>query len=268
METPVKAALSADPRKRPSLATRVRLTLMDQGTAVLVMVIILLAWEAAVRLLKVPQFVLPGPFEIVQRMVVDWRLILTHASATVEETMVGFAVSALIGIPLAIGIVYSPLFEKVTYTVIVSLQTIPKVALAPILVLWFVLICCVVVGSLASATSPLAAVAAHLPVSDKVLHFAAYLALAMLPVIGFRNRRRGVVAGLSMIVLGVLLEAGQYFSVGRAVEAGRPGRERDWRRLRGGVWLSAPYARHDTAVRFRSAALKAAIARHPKRGWP
>jgi VanZ family protein len=46
------------------------------------------------------------------------------------------------------------------------------------------------------------------------------LALSLLPVIGFRDRRRGIVVGLSMFVLGILMEAGQQFSPGRAVELG------------------------------------------------
>ncbi len=136
METPAQG-LGAEPRNRPSAGARLRLWLTDQGTPVLVVLLLLLAWEVAVRLFKVPQFILPGPWEIVRRMVVDWRLILANSTVTIEETLIGFAVSTLVGIPLAIGIVYSPLFEKVSYTVIVSLQTIPKVALAPILVLWF-----------------------------------------------------------------------------------------------------------------------------------
>jgi VanZ family protein len=60
----------------------------------------------------------------------------------------------------------------------------------------------------------------RLHVNDKVMHFGAYLALSFLPVIGFRDRRSGLVAGLSMFVLGVLLEGGQHFSPGRAVELG------------------------------------------------
>jgi VanZ family protein len=56
--------------------------------------------------------------------------------------------------------------------------------------------------------------------SDKVLHFCAYLALSLLPVIGFRDRRKGLMAGLSMFLLGILMEAGQHFSPGRAVELG------------------------------------------------
>src|ERR1035437_7974874 len=53
-----------------------------------------------------------------------------------------------------------------------------------------------------------------------VLLACAYLALSLLPVIGFRDRRRGLRAGLSMFLLGILMEAGQQFSPGRAVELG------------------------------------------------
>jgi VanZ family protein len=90
----------------------------------------------------------------------------------------------------------------------------------PFLILWAVLICCVVIGSLLPAASPVMVAVGRMHVSDKVLHFCAYLALSSLPVIGFRDRRRGVVAGVSMFVLGILMEAGQHFSPGRAVEFG------------------------------------------------
>ena len=60
----------------------------------------------------------------------------------------------------------------------------------------------------------------RLHISDKVQHFCAYLALSALPVIGFRDRRSGIVTGISMFVLGILLEAGQHFSPGRIVELG------------------------------------------------
>ena len=91
---------------------------------------------------------------------------------------------------------------------------------ALILVIWAALICCVVVGSLAPAASPLMVVIGRLHVWDKLQHFGAYLAMSMLPVIGFRDKRRGILAGLSMFVLGTLLEGGQHFSPGRAVELG------------------------------------------------
>ena len=91
---------------------------------------------------------------------------------------------------------------------------------ALILVIWAVLICCVVIGSLAPGSSSLMVAIGRLHVWDKLQHFGAYLVLSFLPVIGFRDRRRGLMAGLSMFLLGVLMEAGQHFSPGRAVELG------------------------------------------------
>jgi hypothetical protein len=89
-----------------------------------------------------------------------------------------------------------------------------------ILSLWCVLLCCVVIGSLLPAASPVMFAVGRLHINDKVQHFGAYVALSFLPVIGFRDRRRGLMAGLSMFLLGVLMEAGQHFSPGRAVELG------------------------------------------------
>ena len=89
-----------------------------------------------------------------------------------------------------------------------------------LLTVWAVLICCVVVGSLLPAANPVMVAVGRLHINDKVQHFGAYLALSFLPVIGFRDRRRGLMAGLSMFLLGVLMEAGQHFSPGRAVELG------------------------------------------------
>jgi VanZ family protein len=87
-----------------------------------------------------------------------------------------------------------------------------------ILAFWAVLILCVVVGSLSPGGSPVVAAIGRLHVNDKVMHFFAYLALALLPVLGFQDRRSGFKAGLSMFVLGLLMEFGQHFSPARAVE--------------------------------------------------
>jgi hypothetical protein len=89
-----------------------------------------------------------------------------------------------------------------------------------LMVFWAVLICCVVIGSLLPAASPVMVAIGRLHINDKVQHFCAYLALSSLPVIGFQDRRRGLMAGLSMFLLGILMEAGQHFSPGRAVELG------------------------------------------------
>ena len=96
----------------------------------------------------------------------------------------------------------------------------PEARQKVILFLWAALICCVVIGSLLPAASPIMVDIGRLHINDKVMHFCAYLALSLLPVIGFRDRRRGLMASLSMFLLGILMEAGQHFSPGRAVELG------------------------------------------------
>ena len=89
-----------------------------------------------------------------------------------------------------------------------------------IMLLWAVLICCVVIGSLLPAASPVMVELGSLHINDKLLHFGAYLPLSALPVLGFRDRRTVILAGLSMLLLGLLLEAAQRYSPGRAVELG------------------------------------------------
>jgi VanZ family protein len=94
----------------------------------------------------------------------------------------------------------------------------PETPRTLILALWAVLILCVIVGSLSPGGSPVVAAVGRLHVNDKVMHFFAYLALSLLPVLGFQDRCSGLKAGLSMFVLGLLMEFGQHFSPGRAVE--------------------------------------------------
>ena len=87
-----------------------------------------------------------------------------------------------------------------------------------ILILWAILIASVVIGSMLPAASPVMIGIGRLQINDKVMHFCAYLSLSLLPVIGLRERRKGLLAGLSMFLVGILMEAGQHFSPGRAVE--------------------------------------------------
>jgi NitT/TauT family transport system permease protein len=93
-------------------------------------------WELASWAFAVPEYVLPKPSVIVGTMITSWRLLLLHAAVTFQEVLLGFTMSIVIGIPLAIAVVYSRLFERIAFPFMVSLQTVPKVALAPILVMW------------------------------------------------------------------------------------------------------------------------------------
>jgi NitT/TauT family transport system permease protein len=94
------------------------------------------AWELACRLGRVPQWLLPAPSQIVTELW-DARAILpVHILATATEVAAGFGAAVLAGVPLSVLIVSSPLARKVTYPPLLILQSVPKVALAPVILLW------------------------------------------------------------------------------------------------------------------------------------
>ena len=99
--------------------------------------LILLLWELAVPAAKIPKLILPTPSDILATMYIKHALLLSDTVITIVEVLYGFALAIIVGVPLALGIFYSPIFGKSIYPILVALQTVPKVALAPILVLWF-----------------------------------------------------------------------------------------------------------------------------------
>jgi hypothetical protein len=87
-----------------------------------------------------------------------------------------------------------------------------------LMILWGVLICCVVVGSLVPAASPVIVAIGRLHISLKVLHFCGYTSLALIALVAVRRRSAAVLAALAMILLGVALEFGQKLVPGRSCE--------------------------------------------------
>src|SRR5262245_61743435 len=85
---------------------------ITRNTPVLAIFAIIFAlWEIAVRALSIPDYILPSPSVIVIKIVVSWHLLLTNAFVTFQEILLGFGLSVLIAIPLAIAVVYSRIFE-------------------------------------------------------------------------------------------------------------------------------------------------------------
>jgi NitT/TauT family transport system permease protein len=116
---------------RPLASTM--LDLLDRFAVVITLAAIVAVWEIAVDAANIPGFVLPAPSEIWRSMVAHAGSLLAHSWVTLLETLAGFGVSVAIGIPLAVLIVYSPVFDRVLYPILVASQAVPKVALAPIL---------------------------------------------------------------------------------------------------------------------------------------
>jgi NitT/TauT family transport system permease protein len=101
--------------------------------------VLLFLWEASVRLLEVPQFIVPTPSDVIRRIWDDLAtgVILPHLWITFVEVIVGFAAAAVLGIALGTGIALVRFLDRTVYPFALALQTIPKVAVAPLLIIWF-----------------------------------------------------------------------------------------------------------------------------------
>lgn len=94
------------------------------------------AWELASRLTDVPVYILPAPTAVAERMVRSWPILLDHSIVTLTEIALGFALGVALGLGLAIPIAYSAVVRNTLYPLIVASQAVPKIAIAPLLVLW------------------------------------------------------------------------------------------------------------------------------------
>jgi NitT/TauT family transport system permease protein len=93
-------------------------------------------WELLVRRFSIPGWILPAPSAIALALV-EWRHeLIRHSLVTLYETLLGFALSIAIGIPLAVAVVYSAILRNTIYPILLTFQSVPKVAIAPLLVLW------------------------------------------------------------------------------------------------------------------------------------
>ncbi|MCC7271239.1 MAG: ABC transporter permease [Alphaproteobacteria bacterium] len=101
-----------------------------------VLVGVLVLWEAAVWLLAPAPIILPPPSRIWIEFLDAPRYFLRHAWFTLSTTLAGFALSVVLGVGLAVAIVNSRFLERIIYTLLVSLNSLPKVALAPLFVIW------------------------------------------------------------------------------------------------------------------------------------
>jgi NitT/TauT family transport system permease protein len=105
-------------------------------TVILVLIATLLLWELAVRLFAIPQFLLPAPSVVVTDYGRNPGVYFHHSIATLQVTMTGFGIAVLAGVVLAVLIVHSRMLEDALYTLLVALNSLPKVALAPLFVIW------------------------------------------------------------------------------------------------------------------------------------
>jgi len=115
----------------------IRAHLARVGPPVISLVGVLVLWEGATIVWSIPSWLLPAPSKIVVAAW-NWRqLLLSDIAITVSETLLGFLSALLIAVPLAAVLVSSRWIWRALYPLLSGVQSIPKNALAPLLILWF-----------------------------------------------------------------------------------------------------------------------------------
>ena len=98
---------------------------------------VILIWHLAVVGFTIPPYLLPPPAAVAGYIALKWQFLIQHTWFTTYETICGFLLSIVIGIPLAILIVWSRVMDRIITPFLVLSQTFPKVAIAPLLIIWF-----------------------------------------------------------------------------------------------------------------------------------
>lgn len=96
-----------------------------------------LMWEAASRLLAVPVYILPAPTTILMDGAAKWRSLLGGAAYTVQAMLLGYAAAVVFGVLIALAIAFSRAVQAIAYPLLVFLQIVPKIAVAPLFIIWF-----------------------------------------------------------------------------------------------------------------------------------
>ncbi len=104
---------------------------------ILTFLILLIIWQLVVVVKDIPQYILPAPSDIISVFYNDYLNLYTNAVTTLNEAIIGFIVAIIIALTMGILMDFIPIFKKCVYPIMVVSQTIPTIAIAPLLIIWF-----------------------------------------------------------------------------------------------------------------------------------
>jgi NitT/TauT family transport system permease protein len=103
---------------------------------VLGVAILIAIWHFYVVIFKVPMAVLPRPEAVLDSFIKNWRLILGEGRITLLASLYGFLLAFALGVPIAVAITSSRVLNLMFYPLLIATQSVPKVALAPLILIW------------------------------------------------------------------------------------------------------------------------------------
>lgn len=99
-------------------------------------VVIILLWAAAVEIFTIPSYLLPSPMAVLSRMFDERSNLLAQAVPTLEALGIGLLLCLVISIPVGLLIALSKVAKQTIYPIVMLMQLVPKIAIAPLLLVW------------------------------------------------------------------------------------------------------------------------------------
>jgi NitT/TauT family transport system permease protein len=125
---------STSQRAKPSRRHR---WLARTGNALMTLAGFLVVWEVFVRLFGIKVYLLPPPSVVAMELATRFPRILDSTGVTTLEIAVGFVIAVVMAVPMALAVAFSPWVERNIYPAIVTFTIIPKIAVAPLFIIWF-----------------------------------------------------------------------------------------------------------------------------------
>ena len=120
-----------------SIAQSIRGRITGIAPPVIALLIALTAWESLTRFMQIPDYLLPAPTVVVQRLTELFPLLVFHVWVTLQEALIGLAMGTFIGVALGVLMTQSRFAEQAIYPIAVTIRSTPFIAIAPILIIWF-----------------------------------------------------------------------------------------------------------------------------------
>ena len=109
---------------------------IERASPILLVIVLTALWEALVRGLEVPRFLLPAPSDIARLVVAEWGLIEMHSLSTIGSILAGYVAATAFALAISALMIRFPLVEMLVMPIFVALQSVPKIAIAPLILVW------------------------------------------------------------------------------------------------------------------------------------
>jgi len=114
-----------------------RLIESELARPLFLIVAVFVLWQLVIDVFHIPPYLIPAPLAVAKMLVAEWPRLWRESLVTAYATLGGFGLSIVLGIPIAMAIAYSRMVESFVYPLMVFSQSVPKIAIAPLFVVWF-----------------------------------------------------------------------------------------------------------------------------------